>query len=64
MFDNLKFYIDGVEKEKWSGETDWTEVSFPVTVGTRTFKWTYSKDRSISLNDDTSWIDDIVFPLK
>ena len=62
-FDFLKFYIDGVEQDKWSGEEDWAEVSFPVMAGTRIFEWTYSKDGSVSEYDDTAWIDDIVFPL-
>ncbi len=62
-FDYLKFYIDGVEKGRWSGEEDWAEVSFSVTAGKRTFKWTYSKDSSVSEGDDTAWIDDIVFPI-
>jgi hypothetical protein len=34
-----------------------------VTAGTRTFEWTYSKDGSESIDDDTAWIDDIVFPV-
>jgi hypothetical protein len=34
-----------------------------VTAGTRTFKWKYSKDGSISKSYDSAWIDDIVFPL-
>jgi hypothetical protein len=59
----LKFKIDGVEKGAWSGEEDWSEVSFPVDEGTRTFEWTYSKDGSDSEGDDTVWIDDIVFPI-
>ncbi len=62
-YDYLMFYIDGVEKDTWSGEEDWAEVSFPVTAGTRTFEWTYSKDGSESIYDDTAWIDDIVFPV-
>jgi len=62
-YDFLTFYIDGVEKDKWSGEEDWTEASFPVISGTRTFEWTYSKDGSVSEYDDTAWIDDIVFPI-
>ncbi len=61
--DYLKFYIDGVEKGEWSGEQDWAEASFPVTAGTRTFEWTYSKDGSESDGEDTAWIDDIVFPI-
>jgi len=42
---------------------DWDAVTFPVTAGTRTFEWTYSKDGSISKGSDTAWIDDIIFPL-
>jgi len=61
-FDCLYFYIDGVEQGKWSGEQDWVQVSFPVTTGTRTFEWTYTKDGSESGGDDTAWIDDIIFP--
>ncbi len=47
-----------------SGEQDWTQVSFPVTAGRRTFRWEYSKDGSASIGDDTAWIDDIIFPVK
>jgi len=61
--DYLKFYIDGVEKVKWSGMEDWDAVSFPVAAGMRIFEWTYSKDSSISRGSDTAWIDEIVFPL-
>jgi hypothetical protein len=61
--DYLTFYIDGVEQDTWSGEEDWAEVSFPVTAGTRTFEWTYSKDGSESEGNDTACIDDIVFPI-
>lgn len=61
-FDYLNFYIDGVKQGEWSGEQDWIQVSFPVTTGTRTFEWTYSKDGSESGGDDTAWIDDIIFP--
>ncbi|MCP4612349.1 MAG: hypothetical protein GY845_26935 [Planctomycetes bacterium] len=62
--DYLKFYIDGVEKIKWSGMEDWDVVSFPVAAGTRNFEWTYSKDGSISRGSDAAWIDEIVFPLE
>jgi thioredoxin 1 len=61
--DYLIFKIDGEEKGTWSGEEDWSEVSFSVNEGTRTFEWTYSKDSSVSEGDDSAWIDDIVFPI-
>jgi len=63
-YDHLKFYIDGQEKDWWSGEEDWDEVSFPVEAGTRTFQWTYSKDSSVSSGEDAAWIDDITFPIE
>jgi hypothetical protein len=62
--DYLRFYIDGVKQDQWSGEQDWAQVSFPVTAGTRTFEWTYSKDDSYSGGSDTAWIDEIVFPVE
>jgi hypothetical protein len=61
--DYLKFYIDGVEMVRWSGMEDWDAVTFPVTAGTKTFEWRYSKDGSISRGSDRAWIDEIVFPL-
>ena len=63
-FDYLSFYIDGTLQDKWSGDEDWTQVSFPVRAGRRTFEWTYSKDYSSSDGSDTAWIDDIEFPIE
>ncbi len=63
LSDFLTFYIDGVEKDTWSGDEDWAKLSFHVATGTRTFEWTYSKDYSVAEGDDTAWIDDIAFPV-
>ncbi|MFB0524364.1 MAG: carbohydrate binding domain-containing protein [Phycisphaerae bacterium] len=62
-WDFLRFYMDGVKQGEWSGEEDWTQISFPVLAGQRTFTWVYSKDESSSDGDDSAWIDDIVFPV-
>ena len=62
-FDHLEFYIDGTRQHRWSGEENWTQVSFPVVIGERTFTWVYSKDGSVSDGSDTAWIDDIVLPV-
>jgi hypothetical protein len=63
--DFLKFYIDGVNVEgaSWSGELDWAWVSYPVTEGTRTFRWEYSKNNADIVPSlfDKAWIDDIAF---
>ena len=61
-YDFLKFFIDGVQKASWSGNQDWENVTFPVTAGTHTFKWSYTKDYSVSGGADAVYIDDIIFP--
>ena len=61
-YDKLHFYMDNQEKGTWSGTVDWTEFVQPVTVGQHTFKWSYSKDSSVSSGDDCGYIDDIKFP--
>ncbi len=61
-YDFLKFYIDDVEKDSWSGDVDWEMVSFPVTEGEKTFKWEYQKDGSASGGSDCAWVDNILFP--
>jgi len=63
-YDYLRFYIDGTQQDEWSGNEDWTEVSFPVRAGRRTFEWSYSKDETSSYGSDTAWIDDIEFPIE
>lgn len=61
-WDFFRFYIDGSQKGEWAGEVGWTEVSYPVTPGTRTFTWKYSKDGSQSHGSDCAWVDRIIFP--
>jgi hypothetical protein len=58
-FDNLRFYIDGVEQNRWGGTTAWTTISFAVTSGLHTFTWSYFKDSSVSSGDDKVYIDDV-----
>ena len=55
------FYIDGWEQGSWSGESDWFEVSYPVSAGTHTFAWSYTKDGSVSSGDDCFYVDNIRF---
>ena len=62
-YDYLKFYIDGVLQGQWSGETEWSMAAFPVTPGTRTFKWEYMKDGSVDTGSDCAWIDHISWPV-
>lgn len=58
-YDTLIFLLDGKVMQRWSGEMDWTEVSYPVSAGEHVFAWRYSKDSTTSLGQDSAWIDDI-----
>jgi hypothetical protein len=62
--DYLHFYINDVEQGTgWSGEVGWAQATFPVTAGSRTFRWEFAKDASdtASTGSNTAWIDDIMF---
>ncbi|MEL0035095.1 MAG: PKD domain-containing protein [Gammaproteobacteria bacterium] len=60
-FDKLLFFIDGVEQLSVDGETDWTTATFNISSGSRTLRWEYVKDASVSVGVDTAWIDDVQF---
>lgn len=57
-WDYLRFYIDGVEEDSWSGSQSGSE-SYALSAGTHTLKWAYDKDASISSLDDAGRVDDI-----
>ncbi|MEA3224905.1 MAG: glycosyl hydrolase [Planctomycetota bacterium] len=59
-YDYLRFYIDDVLADEWSGDENWAQASFAVTSGQHTFEWRYEKDSSASDGDDTAWVDDVV----
>ncbi|MCK4357818.1 MAG: T9SS type A sorting domain-containing protein [Candidatus Cloacimonetes bacterium] len=61
-YDYLKFYIDGVAQGQWAGTVNWGEVSYSVSSGNHTFKWSYEKDEYVSSGSDCAWIDFITFP--
>ena len=57
--DFLIFKINDVEKERFSGQQDWTEAVFPLPAGTYEFSWLYVKDASGFAGEDAIWLDDI-----
>jgi len=61
-YDFLRFKIDGNELGSWSGTVPWSQATFPVTAGTHTFTWAYTKDSSVSNGSDCGWVDMIIFP--
>jgi hypothetical protein len=62
-FDYLRFFIDDQLQDEWSGDVDWTAVSYPLPAGERRLKWEYEKDWAFAEGYDHAWIDDIFFPV-
>ena len=61
-YDWLTFFIDGLEKGKWSGEQTWTDHSFMILPGRHTYTWRYTKDTSVNSGMDAVWIDYLRLP--
>ncbi len=61
-YDYLKFYVNNVMVNQWSGIIDWSQESYPVVPGPAIFRWEYSKDNVVNAGSDCAWVDDIVFP--
>ncbi len=59
-YDFLRFFINGTEQNgSISGNTGWTQMTFTIPAGTNTLKWVYTKDESISENEDQGWLDKV-----
>jgi len=59
--DLYKFYIDDIEQFSISGEQDWDSVSYAISQGNHTFRWSFEKDISLSSGQDAAWIDNLNF---
>ncbi len=59
--DRLRFYLDGIEQLRISGEVDWEFRTFNLTVGTHDLRWRYSKNTDTVGGSDRAWLDEIVF---
>jgi hypothetical protein len=62
LYDHLRFEIDGVEQDRWSGDGSWAFHEYPVSPGVHTFRWTYAKDGASTYFNDCAWVDAITFP--
>lgn len=61
-YDFLRFYIDNVLQDEWSGESDWSYEKFPIAAGLHQIMWVYQKDNMLSKGEDAAWIDNISLP--
>jgi thermitase len=60
--DQLVFYIDGIEKDKWSGSHAWQNKTYNVAAGHHTFKWEHQTNTLPNNLPSVSWIDEVSFP--
>jgi len=60
-YDFLRFYVDGTEQDSWSGNVPWQRVSYTITSGYHTLRWSYQKDSSVSWGLDRAWVDNVTF---
>ena len=61
-WDFLRFYIDNIEQNSWSGTVWWTRYSKnDVTAGFHEYKWCYIKNGATNTWNDNAIIDYITF---
>lgn len=61
--DYLRFYVDGVLKNEWSGNVDWAPATASVSAGVHEVTWQYEKNSSAAAGSDAGWIDSVELPL-
>ncbi len=61
-WDYLRFYVDSLLEQKWSGNSGWKEYSLPIEEGWHEITWSYKKDEGWTGGEDAAWIDDLILP--
>ena len=60
--DFLAFFVDGKCVDKWSGNNDWSYVSYTLEAGHHELEWRYDTSKNGGTEGNVCWIDDITFP--
>jgi hypothetical protein len=60
-YDFLRFYTNNVEQFTITGEIGWEQRTVNIPAGTRTLRWRYTKDGSLSGGLDRGWVDQIAY---
>jgi hypothetical protein len=58
-YDFYSYSVDGVTKERYSGEMGWQRVSLFLAAGSHTVRWSYEKDESESSGEDAVFVDEL-----
>ncbi len=62
-YDYLKFYVDDILVDRFSGEMPWAEVSYgPYGPGVHRLRWEYVKDGSAISGEDAVYVDKVTVP--
>ena len=56
-WDFVRLLVDGVERCRLDGITDWRHVNCTLGAGAHVIRWEYSKDESLSGGEDRAWVD-------
>jgi hypothetical protein len=60
-YDYLRFYVNGVLYNSWSGDIGWQYYSTNYFGnGAVILEWYYSKDDAVSSGQDAAWIDNVI----
>jgi len=61
-YDYLRFFVNGSEIAKKSGDSDWSEYSIEITnIAPVDLVWKYTKDGSSADFEDAAWLDQVHF---
>ena len=59
-WDFVRFLVDGIERYRLDGITDWRQINSTFGAGAHVLRWEYSKDESLSDGDDRAWVDQLL----
>lgn len=59
--DCFRIYVDGLGKLTQCGANNWETFTIPITTGTHTIRFEYSKNGSLSSGSDAIWIDRVAY---
>ena len=59
--DFLRFSIDGLLQTSIAGEVGWTSLSYNLSSGSHTLRWSYSTDVSTLSGSNAGWVDYVQF---
>jgi hypothetical protein len=62
-YDWMRFYVDGILRDQWSGEVGWSDYSVTLPAGNHTLEWRYVKDAAINGGSDAAYLDNLNVPV-